>query len=68
MMSRQWWARPAPGQRGLWFAAHKAQGALVAQWMRSDVDVVISVGPIYDAAETAAPFDRLPDRAGLFGY
>lgn len=28
--------------------------------MRSGVDVVISVGPIYDATETAALFEQLP--------
>ncbi len=56
---------PCAGAAGLWFAAHEAHGALVAQWMRSDVDVVISVGPIYDASESAALFGRLPDGPGV---
>ena len=29
---------------GLWFAAHEAHGALVAQWMHSDADVIMAVG------------------------
>jgi hypothetical protein len=45
---------------GLWFAAHEAHGALVAGWMRTDVDVVISVGPVYTEAEQAALFGGLP--------
>lgn len=56
---------PGAGAVGLWFAAHEAHGALVAQWMRSDVDAVISVGPIYNAAESAALFERLPDGAQI---
>jgi shikimate kinase len=45
---------------GLWFAAHEAHGALVAQWMLSKVNVVISVGPIYSPAEQEALFGSLP--------
>jgi shikimate kinase len=45
---------------GLWFAAHEAHGALVAQWMLSEVNVVISVGPIYTPAEQEALFGSLP--------
>lgn len=37
---------PGAGAVGLWFAAHEAHGALVGQWMRSAVDIVIVVGPI----------------------
>lgn len=51
---------PGAGAAGLWFAAHEAHGALVAQWMRSDVNVVITVGPVYTRAEQAALYDRLP--------
>jgi adenylylsulfate kinase-like enzyme len=51
---------PGAGATGLWFAAHEAHGALVAQWMRSDVDLVISVGPVYTSAENDALFGRLP--------
>lgn len=52
--------RPGAAAAGLWFAAHKAHGALVAQWLRSDVDVVIAVGPIYTRAEQDALFGVLP--------
>ena len=45
---------------GLWFAAHLAHGAMVAQWMLSKVNVVISVGPIYTLAEREALFGPLP--------
>jgi hypothetical protein len=45
---------------GLWFAAHEAHGALVAQWMQSKADVVISVGPVYSPAEQEALFGPLP--------
>src|SRR5438045_5999055 len=47
-------ARPGAVQVGLWFAAHEAHGALVGQWMRSSVDYVVVVGPIYSADEQAA--------------
>ena len=53
-------AAPGAGAAGLWFAAHQAHGALVAQWMRSAADVVISVGPVYSEAEQAALFEPLP--------
>ena len=45
---------PGAVQVGLWFAAHEAHGALVGQWMRSSVDYVVVVGPIYSADEQAA--------------
>jgi hypothetical protein len=38
---------PGAAAGDLWFAAHEAHGPLVAQWMRSPVDVVSSVGPVY---------------------
>ncbi len=47
-------ARPGAAEAGLWFAAHEAHGALVGRWMRSAVDVVVVVGPIYSPAEQAA--------------
>jgi shikimate kinase len=46
----------------LWLAAHRAHGALVAQWMRSKVDVVIALGPIFDEDEQEALYGQL--RAG----
>ena len=51
---------PGAAAGGLWFAAHQAHGAMVAQWMRSEVNVVISVGPIYTLAEQEALFEPLP--------
>lgn len=51
---------PGDGKGRLWFRAHEAHGALVGQWMRSDVDVVISVGPVYTAEEQKALYGRLP--------
>lgn len=48
------------GAAGLWQAAHQAHGALVAQWMRSEADVVIAVGPVYDQAEQNALYGPLP--------
>ena len=51
---------PGAGATGLWFAAHQAHGALVGQWMRTEVDVVISVGPIYTRVERTALFAPLP--------
>lgn len=51
---------PGAGASGLWFAAHEAHGAIVGQWMTSDADVVISVGPIYTAEEQEALYGRLP--------
>jgi hypothetical protein len=54
---------PGAAAAGLWFAAHEAHGALVGQWMRSDVDYVVVVGPIYSAEEQAAVTRTLPDEA-----
>jgi adenylylsulfate kinase-like enzyme len=51
---------------GLWFAAHKAHGALVAQWMRSKADVIIAVGPVYTEAEQDALFGGLPTSAHVW--
>ncbi len=45
---------PGAGKAGLWFAAHEAHGALVAQWMRSNVGYVVAVGPFHTAGEQAA--------------
>lgn len=45
---------------GLWLAAHQAHGALVAQWMRSKVDVVVAMGPIFDDDEQEALYGQLP--------
>lgn len=54
---------PGAGAAGLWFAAHEAHGVLVGQWMRSQADVVISVGPVYTEAEQDALYDQLPPGA-----
>jgi adenylylsulfate kinase-like enzyme len=51
---------PGAGAVGLWFAAHEAHGALVAQWMRSAVDHIVAVGPIYTHEEQAALTRTLP--------
>lgn len=56
-------AGPGAATTGLWFAAHEVHGALVAGWMRSGVDVVISAGPIYSEAEQHALSDQLPSDA-----
>lgn len=56
---------PGAGATGLWFAAHRAHGALVGQWLRSDADVVIRVGPIYTQAEHDALFGQLPSEVRL---
>jgi adenylylsulfate kinase-like enzyme len=56
-------ARPGAAQAGLWFAAHEAHGALVGQWMRSSVEYVVVVGPIYTAEEQATLTRALPDEA-----
>lgn len=53
-------AGPGAAASGLWFAAHQAHGALVAQWVLSGVDLVISVGPIYTQAEQDALYRVLP--------
>lgn len=52
---------PGAAEAGLWFAAHEAHGALVGQWMRSTIDYVVAVGPIYTATEQAALTRKLPD-------
>ncbi len=54
---------PPDGRANLWPAAHRAHGALVAEWMRSEVDVVIALGPIYDRDEQAALYGQLPASA-----
>ena len=51
---------PAARTSSLWLAAHRAHGALVGAWMRSDIDVVIAVGPIYDQEEQEALYGQLP--------
>jgi adenylylsulfate kinase-like enzyme len=58
-------ARPGAAQAGLWFAAHEAHGALVGRWMRSNVEYVVVVGPIYSAEEQAALTRALPDDAAV---
>jgi adenylylsulfate kinase-like enzyme len=58
-------ATPGAAQAGLWFAAHEAHGALVGQWMRSSVEYVVAVGPIYTAEEQAALTRTLPDEAAV---
>jgi hypothetical protein len=52
---------PGAAAAGLWFAAHLAHGTLVGQWARSDVDLVLAVGPIYTAEDRAALVAHLPD-------
>jgi hypothetical protein len=52
---------PGAGEAGLWFAAHEAHGALVGQWMRSNVDYVVAVGPFWTTQERAALTRTLPD-------
>jgi adenylylsulfate kinase-like enzyme len=54
---------PGAAEAGLWFAAHEAHGALVGEWMRSAVDYVVVVGPIYSLDEQAALTRTLPDDA-----
>lgn len=56
---------PGAATAGLWFAAHEAHGALVGQWMRSEVDHVLVVGPIYTADEQAALTRTLPTDAAV---
>ena len=53
-------AAPGAAEAGLWLAAHHAHGALVAGWMRSAVDLVVAVGPVFSPAERAALLDPLP--------
>src|SRR5690242_4865736 len=50
---------------GLWFAAHQAHGSLVGGWMRTAVDVVIAVGPIYALCEQAALLQPLPEASAV---
>jgi hypothetical protein len=52
---------PGAGAAGLWFAAHEAHGALVGQWLRSNVDYVVAIGPFWTAEEQAALTRTLPD-------
>lgn len=52
---------PGAANAGLWFAAHEAHGALVGQWMRSNVDYVVAIGPFFSAEERAALTRTLPD-------
>ena len=56
---------PGAAAAGLWFAAHEAHGALVGQWMRSNADYVVVVGPIYTAKHQAALTSALPDDAAV---
>jgi thymidylate kinase len=56
-------ASPGAAEAGLWFAAHEAHGALVGEWMRSNVDYVVAVGPIYTAEEQLALTRTVPDDA-----
>jgi adenylylsulfate kinase len=58
-------ATPGAAEAGLWFAAHEAHGALVGQWMRSSVEYIVVVGPIYTAEEQAALTRALPDEAAV---
>ena len=52
---------PGAAAAGLWFAAHQAHGALVGQWARSAVDLVVAVGPIHTVEERAALVAYLPE-------
>lgn len=61
-------ATPGAAKAGLWFAAHEAHGALVGQWMRSSVEYVVVVGPIYTAEEQAALARALPDDAAVLWF
>ncbi len=54
---------PGAAAAGLWPAAHRAHGALVGQWMRSAVDHVVAVGPIFSTEEQAALTHALPPGA-----
>lgn len=56
---------PGAAASGLWFAAHLAHGAMVAQWMLSKVNVVISVGPFHTPAEREALFGPVPAETSL---
>ena len=52
---------PGATASGLWFAAHLAHGALIGQWARSAVDLILAVGPIYTEEERAALVAHLPE-------
>lgn len=56
---------PGAAKAGLWFAAHEAHGAMVGQWMRSDVEFVVVVGPVYSDEEQEALTRTLPDDASV---
>jgi len=56
---------PGAAETGLWFAAHEAHGALVGHWMRSPVDYVVVVGPIYSHQEQAVLTRELPEDASM---
>jgi hypothetical protein len=56
-------ATPGAAATSLRSAVHEAHGALVARWMLSEVDAVISVGPIYSQTEQEALFGGLPPDA-----
>lgn len=58
-------AVPGAAQAGLWFAAHQAHGALVGQWMRSSVEYVVAVGPIYTVKEQTVLTHALPEQAAV---
>ena len=54
------------GALGLWFAAHAAHGALVAEWMRSPVDVVVADDISEDASTEIVKIGAIPvGRKGL---
>lgn len=54
---------PGAGVAGLWLAAHEAHGALVGQWLRTDVDYVVAIGPFWTPQERAALTRNLPEEA-----
>ncbi|GIH09453.1 hypothetical protein Rhe02_75200 [Rhizocola hellebori] len=56
---------PGAGKARLWFAAHEAHGALVGQWLRSNVDYVVAVGPFHTTEERAALTHTLPAGTAL---
>lgn len=56
---------PGAARAGLWFAAHEAHGALVGQWMRSNVDYLVTVGPFHTKEERAALTRFLPDNTSM---
>lgn len=56
---------PGAAAAGLWFAAHQAHGALVGQWMRSAVDVVVAIGPIHSIDEQDGLTSALPVGASV---